>query len=233
MADRSSIDSAFRGAYGVYSVQNPMISGLDAEVRQGMLVGDAAKDAGVQHLVYGSAGTGEAGTGIGSWESKLQVEAHLRTIGLPLTILRPMAFMELMTDKTFFPAASTWRVMPLLMNWSRPVGWLCLDDLGAIVARVFAAQGEYVGRDLKLASDVQSLEACRTTYSTVMGKAPSTFPMPTWLFERFVGTDLTTMWRWLRTADIELETATARAIHPTALTVRQWLERVAGATDTH
>ena len=51
--------------------------------------------------------------------------------------------------------------------------------------------------------------------------------MPVWLFERFgfVGRDLTTMWRWLRTGAIDLNTTRTRAIHPEALTVRGWLSK--------
>jgi uncharacterized protein YbjT (DUF2867 family) len=228
MGDRASVLAALQGAYGVYSVQNPMTSGLEAEVRQGKLVADVAREVGVRHVVYGSAGTGTPRTGIGSWESKLQVEGHMHAIGLPLTILRPMAFMELMTDRGYFPAASTWHVMPTLMGSSRPVVWLCVDDLGAIAAKVFADPDQYIGREVKLASDVQSIDACRAIYRDVLGKAPPRFPMPVWLFERFVGTDLTTMWRWLRTAEIELDTGPARAILPGALSVREWLSRQAG-----
>ncbi len=106
MGEGTSLRPAFAGADGVYSVQNPFIGGPEAEVRQGTNVADAAKEAGVRHLVYGSAGTGQAGTGIPSWETKLRVEAHMRALGLPLTVLRPMAFMELMTDKKFFPVVS-------------------------------------------------------------------------------------------------------------------------------
>src|SRR5919201_6651814 len=88
MGNRASLVNAFHGAYGIYSVQNPMISGPEAEVRQGKLVADVAKEVGVQTLVYGSAGTGHTATRIGSWESKLQVEAHMRAIDLPVTVLR-------------------------------------------------------------------------------------------------------------------------------------------------
>jgi hypothetical protein len=48
-------------------------------------------------------------------------------------------------------------------------------------------------------------------------------PMPVWLFQRIVGPDLTTMWRWLRTHEIDLDTAPTRAIHPGAVTVESWL----------
>jgi len=225
MGERSSLRSAFHDAYGVYSVQNPMISGLEAEVQQGKLVADVAMEVGVSHLVYASAGTGHTNTGIGSWESKQQVEQHLRRVGVPFTILRLVAFMEIMTDKAFFPAASSWHVLPKLMGSARPLGWLCLDDLGAIAAKVFAAPDQFLGCELELLADVRTIDECRALYRDAAGKAPPRIPMPVWLFERFVGTDLTTMWRWLGNADIAWDTSTARAIHPDALTVREWLSR--------
>lgn len=225
MADTASLVAAFRGAYGVFSVQNPMISGLEAEVAQGKNVADAAQECGVQHVVYGSAGTGAPGTGVGSWESKLRVEGHLRQVGLPVTVLRPMAFMELMSDRTFFPPVSTWYVMPKLMGEDRPVWWLCVDDLGAIAARAFAEPETFVGADLRLAADHRSIGQCREIWQEVSGRRPRRWPMPTRVFERFVGTDLTTMWRWLRTHDVEVDVDETHRILPTASSVRQWAER--------
>jgi hypothetical protein len=162
---------------------------------------------------------------VGSWESKLEIEAHMRQLGLPVTILRPMAFMELLTDKSFYPAASTWHVMPKLMGESRPLGWLCMEDLGIIAAQVFAEPDRFVGEDIQLASDVQTIDGCRAIYHDVVGKAPPHFPMPVWLFERFVGTDLTTMWRWLATHEIDLDTGPTNAIHSGTLSIREWLSR--------
>ncbi|MCZ7574859.1 MAG: NmrA/HSCARG family protein [Ardenticatenaceae bacterium] len=227
MEDVASLRPVFAGAYGVYSVQNPFTSGAEAEVRQGKNVADVAKEMGVQHLVYASAGVGRKGTNIPSWETKLQIEDSMKALALPLTILRPMAFMELMTHKKFFPAAATWHIMPTLIGSSRPVPWLCTDDLGAIAAKAFAAPHEFVGQELTLASDVQSLDECRSIYREVMGKNPSRFPMPIWLFKRFgfVGTDLTTMWHWLRTASIDLDVDRTHALHPDALSVRDWLQK--------
>lgn len=225
MDDIATLRPLFDWAYGVYSVQNPMISGSDAEVRQGRHVADAAKGSGVHHLVYASAGIGRSGTGVPSWETKAQVEAYIRALGLPVTILRPMAFMELMTEKKFAPAVAAWSVMPALVGPTRKLGWLCTDDLGAIVAKVFDASQHFVGKELALASDVQSLEQCRMIYREVMGRNPPRVPMPTWLFKRFgfVGQDLTAMWRWLGTETIALDTGPTRALHPEALSVRAWL----------
>jgi uncharacterized protein YbjT (DUF2867 family) len=225
MNDPASLRPVFEGAYGVYSVQNPYIGGPEAEVSQGKNVGAVAKESDVQHFVYGSAGTGKKGTGVPSWETKLQVEEHLKSLDLPLTIVRPLALMEIMTHKKFYPAVGAWRIMPMLTGSSRSIGWLCADDLGSIVAKVFAAPQDFIDRELALASDVQSLKQCRALYHEVMGKNPSSFPMPLWLFKRFgfMGQDLTTMWNWLRNGAVDLDTAPTRAIHPDALTVRDWL----------
>ena len=231
--DPATLRAACHGAHGVYSVQNPMISGVDAEMRHGVNVADAAHEAGVSHVVYGSAGTGTSDTGVGSWDSKLVIEDHMRRLGLPLTVLRPMAFMELMTDPGFFPAASTWHVMPKLMGGDRPVYWLCLDDLGAIAALAFADPGRFIGATLTLAGDVQSIDDCRAIWREVFGRSPRRIPMPVWLFERFTGTDLTTMWRWLHDSDFAADPAETRQLLPTAVTVRQWLSARNAPTESH
>jgi uncharacterized protein YbjT (DUF2867 family) len=227
MADRDSLDEAFRDAYGVYSVQNPMISGTEGEIVQGKNVGDAARKAGVRHVVYGSTGVGVPGTGVAWWESKLAVQAHLEEVGLPLTVLRPTAFMELMTDRSFYPAVSMWHLMPKLIGADRPIPWICVDDLGAIAARAFGDPDRFVGRDLKLAAELRSIAECRQMWRDVVGRPPRRFPMPLWMFERFVGTDLTTMWRWLRTGDVNADVAETHALLPTVSTIRQWLVRQA------
>jgi uncharacterized protein YbjT (DUF2867 family) len=223
MMNKSELVNAFGDAYGVYSVQNFLPDGTDAEVRQGRNVADAAKATGVEHLVYGSAGTGATDTGIGSWDSKLTVQAHIRSLGLPFTVLRPMAFMELMTDKGFFPPVSTWSLMPKLMGRDRPVGWICVDDLGAIAARAFAEPARFMSAELSLTSDVQSIAQCQQIWRDVHGRPPRRFPMPEWMFQRFVGSDLLTMWRWLRTARFDIDPTPTRSLLPSALTVREWL----------
>ena len=227
--DVASLTPVFRGTYGVFNVQNPMTSSAEAEVRQGRNVASAAADAAVKHVVYGAAGVGDYETGVGSWDSKLVVAERFRELGLPLTVLRPMAFMELMTDKGYYPQLSTWHLMPKLMGPTRPVGWLCLDDLGAIAARVFAEPEQWRDKVLSLASDVQSIDQCRALWLEGTGRKPRGFPMPVRLFERFVGTDLTTMWRWLRTNQFDMSTQPTREILPDALTVRQWMERAEAA----
>jgi uncharacterized protein YbjT (DUF2867 family) len=224
MDEPDSLRSAFEGVRGVYSVQNGLKSGFDREVAQGRNVAVAAKEAGVGHLVYGSAGVGQQ-TGVPSWDAKLAVEEHMRRIEQPFTILRGMAFMELMTDPAFFPAVGTWNIWPRLMGDDRPVPWLAIEDLGEIAAKAFADPDRFVGKDVPLAGDLQTLAECRMMYGEIMGRRPRSFPMPMWMFDVFTKRDLTTMWRWCRTGPVPLDTSPTHEILPSALTVRQWLER--------
>jgi uncharacterized protein YbjT (DUF2867 family) len=224
-SDSVSLERALDGVHGVFSVQNHHLSGYEGEVRQGKQVAEVAKRVGVAQLVYSGAGPGVQGSGVGSWETKLEVAAYLRALDLPATVLHPTAFMELMTERKFFPPASVWHLMPKLMGSARPVGWLTVEDLAVIVATAFGDPGSFVGREVMLASDVQSIDACRVIWREVTGRSPRRFPMPRWLFERFAGTDETTMWRWLGANEVDFDTGPTLAIHPEALTVRQWLER--------
>ncbi|HEV8281318.1 MAG TPA: NmrA/HSCARG family protein [Candidatus Limnocylindrales bacterium] len=228
MADRASLDRAVGGAYGVFNVQNPQIAGFDGEVAQGRNVAEAARAAGVQHVVYGSAGMG-TGTGVPSWDSKVIIADHMRQLGLPITVLRPMAFMELMTDKDFYPQVSVWHVMPKLMGWDRALPWLAADDVGVIGAAAFGDPNRFVGKEIPLAGDVKTLGECRQMW-TERGNRPRGFPMPVWLFERVAGKDLPTMWRWLREHEVPLDTDPTLAVHPGAQTMRTWLDtRASGA----
>lgn len=221
--DPDTLTRAFDGAHGVFNVQNHHISGYEGEVAQGRNVTDAALGTGVALVVYGAGGLGGQRTGVGSWDTKLDVAAYMRARGLPVTILRPMAFMELMTDRKFFPSSSTWDMMPRLLGSARPVGWISVTDVARIAAQAFAAPEQFLGRDLPLAADVRSIAECRQLWRETFGRAPRRLPLPVGVFERFVGTDETTMWRWLRDHDIELDTRATRSLLPDALTVADFL----------
>ncbi len=225
MAEPDAVREAFAGAHGVFSVQNPMISGAAGEAAQARNVMKAAVAGGVAHVVYGSAGPGTPDTGVAAWDVKLDVAAYARSEGVPLTVLRPMAFMELMTDKDLYPAVAAWHLMPRLVGEDRPIPWLSAEDVGAMAARAFAEPDSYIGLDLPLAGDVRTLSECRATWRRVTGRNPRRAPMPVWLFERFVGPDLTRMWRWLAVNEVTVDPVETRDRLPQVATVEDLIRR--------
>ena len=221
--DKSSLEPAFRQAYGVFNMQAPVPGKIDIEIQQGRNVAEAARAAGIRHVVYGSAGIGDTRTGIEQWDAKIEVAKAMKELGLPLTVLRPVAFMELMTDPSYYPQSSTWYIWPKLTGEDYKIAWISVQDVGAIAAKAFADPDTYAGQDLSLAADVKSLAECREIYREVRGKYPPRFPMPMFLFEKFVGKDIPNMWRWLRKNPLEFDTRQTKQIHPGAMDVRTWL----------
>jgi len=91
--DPASITRALEGIYGVHSVQDSK-TGFDREVRQGHNLADAANRSRTNHFVYSSVASADRKTGIPHFDSKFQIEEHIRNLGFRYTIFRPVFFME-------------------------------------------------------------------------------------------------------------------------------------------
>jgi uncharacterized protein YbjT (DUF2867 family) len=230
MEDRASLDRVFDGIRRVFSVQNWSTSGVAGEVRQGKLVAEAARSAGVEHLVYGSAGSGEAGTGVPHFEAKLEVEAHMRRLALPFTVVRPGPFMELMSDRAFYPALGVWGAEPKVVGWELALPWVAVRDVGIAAARIFQEPEEWIGREITVFGDVKSLAECRAVFQAIEGRRPARIALPLWLFKRMAGEEFVLMWRWMvgwisaNGPEALLEKVRlSRELNPALLDVEGWL----------
>ena len=94
MTNASELQAALRGVHGVFAMSTWFEAGMDQEVRQGIMMADAAKQAGIAHYVYTSVGSAHRNTGIPHFETKWKVEQHIRQIGLPATVMRPVCSCE-------------------------------------------------------------------------------------------------------------------------------------------
>ncbi len=94
LTDSGSLERALQGVSGVFAMSTFLEAGMDAEVRQGIAPADAAKKANVLQYVYTSVGGADRNSGVPHFETKWTVEQHIRQLGLPATILRPVWFME-------------------------------------------------------------------------------------------------------------------------------------------
>ena len=83
LEDPASLEQAAHGVYGIFSVQDYWVAGFQREVKQGKNLADIARKTGVTHFVYSSVGGAERNTGIAPWETKWEIEKHIRQLGLP------------------------------------------------------------------------------------------------------------------------------------------------------
>ena len=220
MEDRSAMDRVLEGAYGVFSVQNFWEAGYDLEVQQGKTVADAAKEAGVEHFVYSSVGSAYRETGISHFDSKWEIEKHVRELGLPYTILRPVFFMqnwEMMQEHILGGSLA----QPL--DPDKPFQQVAVEDIGAFAAIAFEHPDEWIGREVDLAGDEQTMPEIAETFGRVIGREVEYYQVPWDQFEEQMGEEYAVMYRWFNEVGYEADIAALRQEYPELTTFERYL----------
>ncbi|HEX2988577.1 MAG TPA: NmrA/HSCARG family protein [Chloroflexota bacterium] len=222
---RESLDRAVAGAYGVFSVVNFWLPGIgfEGEVRQGKTIADAAKSANARHFVYSSVGGAERNTGIPHFESKWQVEQHIRELGLPATIFRPVAFMEnyyFTRDAILNGTLSQYGVRP-----SKTVQLIAVEDIAAFVALAFERPEEFIGKELEIAGEELTMPQQAEIIGRVIGRPVlyvQTLPEGDW--NR--GEEARRMTRWFDEEGYKADIPALRRLHPEMMNLETWLRRM-------
>jgi uncharacterized protein YbjT (DUF2867 family) len=219
MDDLESLKRAMNGVYGVYSVQDFWASGARREVQQGKNLADAAKKAGVEHFVYSSVGGAERNSGIDHWESKWEIEKHIRKLGLPATVFRPAGFMEnyyidqveigILQGKLYDPVRA-----------DRPFQTIASDDIGGFVALAFERPKDFMGLELEIAGSQLTNRQAAEVFSKVLGRPVEFQEVPIPPSKEFKA-----MFQWLNDAGFQANIGALHERYPQVQlkTLEQWL----------
>ena len=226
LEDPASLARAAHGVYGIYSVQDYWSVGAKREVQQGKNLADVAKKAGVQHLVYSSVGGAERSTGIPHWESKWEVEKYIRGQGLPVTILRPVTFMETYyIDQVEIGILKGKLTDPVRAG--KPYQTIATDDIGAFAALAFERPSEFIGKELEIAgSELTNLEAAKI-FSGVLGKPVKFQKLPLPLVRIVLGKEFYQMFSWFNESGYKADIAGLRQKYPEVRlqSLEEWLRK--------
>jgi uncharacterized protein YbjT (DUF2867 family) len=220
LEDRSSIERVLDGVHGVFSVQQSWETGVEGEVRQGVLLADAAKAAGVDHYVYSSVGSAHRDTGIPHFESKWEVEEHVRGSGVPYTVLRPVFFMQ---NWEFMGEPILGGTLPQPLDPDKPFQMVDANDIGVFATMAFENPGEWIGREVDLAGDEMTMPQIADTFSRVIGRQVDYFQVPWDQFEEQMGEEYAVMYRWFDEHGYEADIAALKEEHPGLVTFEQYL----------
>jgi uncharacterized protein YbjT (DUF2867 family) len=224
LEDPASLERAARGAYGVFSVQDFWSVGARREVLQGKNLADAARQARVEHFVYSSVAGAERNPGIDHWESKWEIEKHIRKLGLPATILRPVAFMEnYYIDQVEIGILKGKLLDPVRAD--KPYQTIASDDIGAFAALAFERPKDFLGLELEIAgSELTNPEAAQV-FSRVLGRPVKFKKLPMLLVRLFLGREFYQMFRWFNEAGFQADIAGLRRRFPEVRlqTLEEWL----------
>eukprot|EP01117_Protostelium_nocturnum_P013748 TRINITY_DN5164_c0_g1_i1.p1 TRINITY_DN5164_c0_g1~~TRINITY_DN5164_c0_g1_i1.p1 ORF type:complete len:209 (-),score=64.83 TRINITY_DN5164_c0_g1_i1:266-892(-) len=130
--DESSLASALKGAHAAFLVTMPAPKDHEKEAKEGFRFVDAAKAAKLDHLVFTSVEDAQSNTGVPHFDSKFEIEEHIRASGLQNTILRPVAFMDNIPPSTM----GTFGVLGLFETalLRKSLKWVDTTDIGKIAA---------------------------------------------------------------------------------------------------
>lgn len=224
LEDPASLEKAIGGVYGAYSVQDFWSVGARREVQQGKNLADAAKRAGVSHFVYSSVGGAERNSGIRHWESKWEVEQHIRKLALPATILRPVGFMEnYYVDQVEIGILKGKLIDPVRAG--KPYQTIASDDIGAFVALAFDRPKEFIGEELEIAGSELTNPEAAEIFSRVLGKRVKFQRLPLPVVRLFLGKEFHQMFRWFNDAGFKADIDGLRRRYPEVRlrSLEEWL----------
>jgi len=224
MENRAELDAAFKGAYGVFSVQNFWLPnvGFDGEIKQGKNVADAAKAAGVEHLVYSSVGAAHRGMGQKHFESKWIIEQYIQLLDIPYTIFRPVTFFENFNWERANILNGAFNALGLRPEKERQL--IAVEDIAAFVAIAFADPKQYLGRTIELAGDALAESQIAETFAKVIGR-PVTLTMPSGDAGRRSEEEMIAMFNFFNGEAYDADIPALRKLHPGLLTLEGYLRR--------
>jgi uncharacterized protein YbjT (DUF2867 family) len=219
---------AFQYLYGIFSVQTFTEEGVDAEIRQGRRLADIAKEIGVNHFVYSSVGECHRHTGIPHFESKRQIEMHLRELEIPTTVVRPVFFMENF-DRDDLKLDVMEGRLNLAMKEDRPLQMIAVDDIGGIVATIFDDPEAYLGQCLEIAGDELTMPQAAAVMGRVVGR-PVTFHEMA--IEKLWAENplFAEMFQWLNEHGFQADVEATRKMYPQLKNFETWLKETGWET---
>ncbi len=223
LTDEPSLHAPLEGVYGVFAVATPFEKGMENEIAQGKTLGDVAAAAGVSHYVYSSVGSAHKKTGIPHFESKAEIEDHLKALKLPLTIVRPVFFMENLASWGTQNTDDGLAIMTPLAT-TTPLQMIAVDDIAALTGVVFAEPDRFIGKAFDIAGDELTLPDAASVLAAAIGQPVHYVQLP-WDTVRTQNEDFFLMYDWFERKGYSVDIADVRKIYPELLDFRAWVAR--------
>ena len=167
--DRSSLERAMRGVDAVYTMSTSFEAGTEAETRQGISVADAASSVGVAHLVFSSVGSADQKTGVPHFESKFEVEQHIRGLGIPYTIVGPVYFFENVFNPFVLPGLRQGD-LAVALPADQSLQQISVRNIASFAVTALENRDTLLGKRIDIASDELTGEQAARILSEVSGR---------------------------------------------------------------
>ncbi|AHI00246.1 NmrA/HSCARG family protein [Kutzneria albida] len=208
----ASLDAAVSGADAVFVMSTPFEADLDAEVRQGRALVDAAARARVPHTVFSSATNADRDTGIPHFDSKYRIERHLAEVTEDWTVLAPAAFMDnFLTGHSLKSLQRNVFAFPM-RAWT-PLQLIPASDIAEFAALTMERREQFLGKRVDIASDECTGDQIAGALSGVTGRPIQFERVPIEVVRGF-STDLAAMFEYFDSVGMDVDIPALRAAYP-------------------
>ncbi|XP_066294010.1 nmrA-like family domain-containing protein 1 [Branchiostoma lanceolatum] len=230
--DPGSLERALQGAHGTFVMTQNFFEIPDfdqLEIKQGKAVADAAKATGVQHVVFSSLDPVQKTMGFPClhFDSKAEIEEHMRSIGLPVTIVKFPAYYEnylllrLVTkleDGTYEIGVAT---------EGAALDYVSTADMGFAIRTIFKNRAEWLGRTVGFSGGKLTVQQ----HAEILSKhlAPKVFRASDMTSDAFSelpfpgAKHLGDMFRFLRLGNPTYNEELTRQLYPGTRSLDQWV----------
>ncbi|MDV3219822.1 NmrA/HSCARG family protein [Intrasporangium sp.] len=221
----ASIREAAHGLDAAFAIGTPFEVDSETEARQVISLLDALRDAGIGHIVYSSVASALDGTGIPHFESKARAEKYLGGLGVPHTIVAPVAFLENVDMPWIAPELQQGRY-PFGVPIDLPVQQVALADLASFVALAVEQPERLVGKRVELASVETTGRQIVEQLSQTLGRPVEYVELSVAMFRDSGNEDMARMLEFFRAGGYSVDVEGLRAAYPEVRwhSLRGWAE---------
>ena len=213
--DPDSLRHAVKDIESIFLMGTPFEDGTEGEIRRGKLMADIAKENKVEHLVYSSVVNADKNTGIPHFDSKYEVEQHIKNLRIPYTIIGPTFFMEnlLYQRQGLQQGQFTLPLSPSTILQQIPV-----QNIAEFLALVIESPERFLGKRIDIASDEVTGQQATEILSNVLEHKIKYTPIPA------PNDDLARMFEWYEKVGTDIDIASLHKEYPTVnwLSFKDW-----------
>lgn len=194
---------------------------VEAEIRIGTTLVDAAVEAGVPHVVFNSVFGADRESGVPHHDSKHSIEEHLRKSGLRASMVRATAFMENFASVMAPSLEQGEIVLRLPLPEDVPLKMISVRDIGRVAAALLLGIAEAPGGAVELVGDELTGPQIAAAFGARAGLPARYEALPLSVLPNDL--DRVMFREFAEAAEYPSDLSAVRAIEPAALDLAEWI----------
>ncbi|CAL9271669.1 hypothetical protein SUDANB5_00113 [Streptomyces sp. SudanB5_2050] len=227
--DPASLADALAAVEGFYFMtpEANSLEEVEAEIRIGTALVDAAAEAGVPHVVFNSVFGADRERGVPQHDSKHAIEEHLRKSGLRTSMVRATAFMENFASVLAPSLEHGEIVLRMPLPEDVPLKMISVRDIGRVAAALLLDIAQAPGGAVDLVGDELTGPEIAAAFGAHAGLPARYEALPVSVLPNDL--DRVMFREFAKAAEHPADPAVVRSIEPATLDLVEWI-RASGWT---